>query len=958
MNSDFMTSSRMAAVVAAAAAAHAAAASAAASGGGTTAATTASPGRATAGVRTTVAPGTMGASGVAAALPRRGAPAGVFGTPPAAAAATVAAATAAAEQQQGLLMLQQQQHLQRQVHEYLARLPAHLKLEYLQAQVSASSRGQHQQQQQLLNSSSARSCLSTSTANSSSSSSLTSSPAVGSSLQPTSPLLDSPSTLEFLESEGWNAWTAALKIALYWKTRVELFRESNTTNGNANNNINNMPTRPFRPISLITDPEDFEVYSTGFLVSLSQSPNKVVFFCNPSRLWKNGGDESNRGILPSTTMMDVNERVLRSCLRCTFHRFDESITRRQSPTAVALSLPPPTSCTVLLLWKKSDQLRCSSNPADFLLVHRRVEQALSALPLGGGGANKSLRVVVCQGDDWDDARRFYNGTPQFNTSSSAAWTVAKVGASTRQEMARQLLQARVVDDPSALPVELGGTWRYDNFYYSFSGTALNNDANLASPSSGIASSSPKKRRAKTDRAGYSACGEDELSNRKRHQSGGALPGSNALPILPSSASAAYRSTENAAYARGLREMESAISLLPDRDKAALLEARRVAPELAEKEAPPLRFLLFEDYNAWDAARRLAAYWAARKRIFAERAFLPMNCTGEGTLSREDVTVLRSGYILLLPNDAHGRPVLCGDPARRGDHARMPRLRIAFYMFSILSENEAAQKEGIVLLAILKKRPHLDPTVREVSNLVLDTLPLRVHRTHLVCPPLHSNTTFLESLVPLCLKLFGPFIKKRASVHVTDTKEELFEKLKAVGLRETGLPECIGGKWSYEQFDRWQELRMCYEWELPVVGARSAAGLPCIPPYDAKPRSELNDEEKVERKRRLNVLHSRRKRERSRVEREVLSAQVNDLRESNERLAEENKRFEDLLRNAKLVIQKMPDSQQTESAAGTRRAAERLPHLSVTDALRMASAQPSSNCDRIGLKKDANLPQNE
>lgn len=356
----------------------------------------------------------------------------------------------------------------------------------------------------------------------------------------------------------------------------------------------------------------------------------------------------------------------------------------------------------------------------------------------------------------------------------------------------------------------------------------------------------------------------------------------------------------ACFAQAQAELDSAIALLPEADKAALLEARALVPDLYEKESPPLRFLRHESFNLWAAARRLAMYWKTRKELFGDRAFLPMNQTGEGTLTRDDIIVLSSGFYTLLPTDHEGRAVICGHPSRRGDHSRAHRLRLAFYMWSIVAENEESQKSGCVILAVLQK-PVLDRVVREASAMVQEALPLRVYRVHVVNPPLKSEErTFLESLVPLCLKLFGTVVQNRAKVHVASTHKELLHKLTAEGLKEEGIPEDLGGQWKYEFFAHWQELRMCYEWELPVVGARNT-DFHCIPHYHPKARSELTAEEKVERKRRLNVLHSRRKRSRSKVEKEVLSGQVAELQQEHAGLKEESDRLQELLKQAENMV---------------------------------------------------------
>lgn len=360
----------------------------------------------------------------------------------------------------------------------------------------------------------------------------------------------------------------------------------------------------------------------------------------------------------------------------------------------------------------------------------------------------------------------------------------------------------------------------------------------------------------------------------------------------------------------LGELFGALHLLPPQDKADFLHAQRLVPERIARESPPLRFLRFEKLDFWAAARRLAKYWERRHQLFGDRWLLPMNQTGEGTLTRDDINVLRSGFYTLLPNDADGRPVLCGHPSRRGDHSRLPRLRLAFYVWSIVSESEKAQTEGCVVLAVLQK-PTLDKVVRECRELVMETLPLKVHRLHLVYPPLDSHKhSFLQSLAPLCLKLFGHLLEGVATVHVADTADELVAKLGQHGLSRRGIPQDLGGDWEYELFHQWCELRMCYEWELPVVGARRRADddeeLIHVPSYRALARSELDEDEQVERKRRLNVLHSRRKRERSRVEQEVLVGQVTKLRTEHARLVREEEHLLELVNQARAMVAEATD----------------------------------------------------
>jgi len=379
-------------------------------------------------------------------------------------------------------------------------------------------------------------------------------------------------------------------------------------------------------------------------------------------------------------------------------------------------------------------------------------------------------------------------------------------------------------------------------------------------------------------------------------------------LLPSSISIgqAMVNETTAMISKGLADLEEAIALLPDEDKAALLEARERIPDIVTKEAPPVRFLRFESYNTWAAAKRLATYWTMRKETFGERYLLPMNQSGEGTLTRDDVTSFGAGYYVPISYDSKGRTVLCYDPSRMSDYSREVRLRIIFYLFQVVSENEQTQREGCKVVIILRSVLR-DPIVLECVNLVLNTLPVRFQKLCLVnCPSEGEKTTFTESLVPLMLKLLG-LLNRRTIVVVADTKKEMGEKLVEQHEMSTDdFPECVGGTWSYEQFPRWQELRTRYEWDLPPVGVRDQR-MPHIPEYKVKPRSQLSEDEKIERKRRLNVLNSRRKRERVRVEVAVFNDQVVELRKRNRTLNEENERLESLLEAARGKIAKMKEA---------------------------------------------------
>jgi hypothetical protein len=144
-------------------------------------------------------------------------------------------------------------------------------------------------------------------------------------------------------------------------------------------------------------------------------------------------------------------------------------------------------------------------------------------------------------------------------------------------------------------------------------------------------------------------------------------------------------------------LRQALNDIPETAKKAYLEALERAPLLVERESDHIRFLRCEKYDAWAAARRLVAYWEVRKKLFGpDRAFLPMTQTGA---MAEDMEYSEKALVTMLPDDDHGRPVVCWDRVR-ATAAVAPRasiLRCGFYLLQVLSEQERAQKRGYVLM---------------------------------------------------------------------------------------------------------------------------------------------------------------------------------------------------------------------------------------------------------------------
>lgn len=109
----------------------------------------------------------------------------------------------------------------------------------------------------------------------------------------------------------------------------------------------------------------------------------------------------------------------------------------------------------------------------------------------------------------------------------------------------------------------------------------------------------------------------------------------------------------------IADFEAAIENIPAAKKKAYAEAKRRCPELVEKETDPMSFLRSSSGEGRGlgskcveaAATRFVSYWQKRLDLFGEkRAYLPMTQTGEGSMGRQENTLLSSGAFFILPND--------------------------------------------------------------------------------------------------------------------------------------------------------------------------------------------------------------------------------------------------------------------------------------------------------------------
>ena len=277
--------------------------------------------------------------------------------------------------------------------------------------------------------------------------------------------------------------------------------------------------------------------------------------------------------------------------------------------------------------------------------------------------------------------------------------------------------------------------------------------------------------------------------------------------------------------RAMVHLNAAMELVEQTEKADYLTALRIVPKLVLLESDPLKYLQCADFNPWAASRSLATYWKRRREIFGGKAFLPMALIGKSALSPEDIEFIKGGSMVILPNDSQGRSVLCVD-TRRVDYPAAVRIRSGFYIHQVLSENTNSQALGVVIFVLVRavRRKDKGPNIR---SLILPLFPVKSRSYHIFnCLPYWPSSGILDGFMDRLVRFFQDLLMDRSTrVHASQRHGDIISSMAVHGLHSNGIPTCIGGSWTYENFPLWLANRTLLEQARYSEFNTTAAALP-------------------------------------------------------------------------------------------------------------------------------------
>jgi hypothetical protein len=207
------------------------------------------------------------------------------------------------------------------------------------------------------------------------------------------------------------------------------------------------------------------------------------------------------------------------------------------------------------------------------------------------------------------------------------------------------------------------------------------------------------------------------------------------------------------------------------------------------------------------------------------------------------------------------------------------------MFSLLMEDERSRTDGAVLLFKFDPSSFIDCSF--IGRLA-SSLPIRFKAVHVLSLGANWPPSILKSQLDVGDAIY---------VHRGTSRSEIASALEEYGLSKPCLPKCVNGDWDYAKFVQWKELRTRVEWKVPLgLSGREI----CLSEFPAMKEYTIITEKK-EKERRLNALHSRRKRDRERVEIDMLKEEEEELLTEKDSLAQENSRLSGLVASAKEIM---------------------------------------------------------
>lgn len=240
-------------------------------------------------------------------------------------------------------------------------------------------------------------------------------------------------------------------------------------------------------------------------------------------------------------------------------------------------------------------------------------------------------------------------------------------------------------------------------------------------------------------------------------------------------------------------------------------ARERVPDIVAIESDPLKHLRTDNGDVRNAATRAALYWKNRRRYLGrnDRWLLPMAQTGTGALSKEDIQVLRSGYMVVVTLHS-GQQVLMIDPSRLGGRDPGESRERCIYYLCTNEINERSARSGIEIIFLLTGYGLASERHTEMINVLYTGMPTKVRHLTIVQSIEEGRNELLDFLAFTLERTYAMFTPTSVTTVKVDSRKTVLDALERRGIGERYLPKQLGGDFDYSLLSEWIQTRLVVE----------------------------------------------------------------------------------------------------------------------------------------------------
>ena len=312
-----------------------------------------------------------------------------------------------------------------------------------------------------------------------------------------------------------------------------------------------------------------------------------------------------------------------------------------------------------------------------------------------------------------------------------------------------------------------------------------------------------------------------------------------FPPVPPSALEGYTKNRDLLWEDLHQQVSRALLLLDEDLVQEYRQAAAAVPHLLAREAPVDVFLKAENYHPLLAAKRMAAYWRVRRKLFGpKRWLLPLMARAAGgALPPQQIQILQSGvHVVLTQTEPTPQAVLVSDLSRLPQGAEHFHPQLIFYLLSTASVAcSALQTTGLTILHVIQDgyRPLILPEAQRLKQ-ISESLPMRIAqivvaqscltpigKEHLLAYRLFEQHRICEANN----KVVSEAHRAPLDCLTAPTPAAMLLLLQAKNLSPAVLPVSLGGNFHYERdLGPWLAARAALEqvvWQQDIAAAAAS-----------------------------------------------------------------------------------------------------------------------------------------